>query len=377
MLVPKKVLVFSCKNVLLIHMFVTLWYDKEKTEGEIPLKKEVFGKRTWLPYAIIVGVLHIIGLSLLCLGGKTSPVLFGMGFVSYTLGLRHAFDADHIAAIDNTVRKLVQQNRNPAGVGFFFSLGHSSVVFFMAIITATSVQWVKQELPQLQEVGCLIGTIVSGCFLLIIGFINVVILKDLYKVFLEMRDGKYDANQMENLLLSRGLMGRFFSPLFRIVNKSWHVFPLGFLFGLGFDTASEVALLAISAGAAQSSIPLTGVLSLPILFAAGMSLMDTADGIFMTTAYRWAFATPLRKVYYNLTVTTISVSAALFIGVIELVQALTSKLGLKDGFWGWIQELDFGWLGYVLVVLFIMSWAISYGIWRFLKIEKRWESNNI
>jgi high-affinity nickel-transport protein len=343
----------------------------------VDLNKAALRKRSWLPYALIVGVLHLIGLCFLYIGGKTSPVLLGMGFISYMLGLRHAFDADHIAAIDNTIRKLVQQDKNPSGVGFFFSLGHSSVVFVMAVITALSVQWAQKELPQLQEIGELIGTIVSGSFLLIIGILNLVILKDLYKVFLKMRNGKYDADQMEALLLSRGLMGRFFSPLFKLVNKSWHVYPLGFLFGLGFDTASEVALLAISASAAKSSISVIGVLALPILFAAGMSLMDTADGIFMEKAYQWAFATPLRKVYYNITITAVSVSAALLIGVIELAQILGDKLGLENGIWGWIRELDFGWLGYLLIVLFILSWVVSYSVWNFMKIEKRWGSNSM
>lgn len=336
-----------------------------------------FGKRSWLPYAIIVGVLHLAGIGFLMIGSRESAALLSMGFVAYTLGLRHAFDADHIAAIDNTVRKLVQQEKNPTGVGFFFSLGHSSVVFLMAIVTAISVQWAKAELPQLQEVGGLIGTIVSGTFLLLIGILNLVILKDLFKIFQQMRYGKYDKEQMEQLLHSRGLMGRFLVPFYKFVNKSWHIYPLGFLFGLGFDTASEVALLAVSASAAENAIPFLGILSLPILFAAGMSLLDTADGIFMVSAYQWAFSTPLRKVYYNLTVTAISVTAALLIGMIELSQALSKKIGLETGFWKWIQALDFGWLGYVLVLLFLLSWAISYGIWRFLKIEKRWESNNL
>jgi high-affinity nickel-transport protein len=335
------------------------------------------GKGAWLPFAIIVAVLHIVGIALLFVGWRTCPVLLGMGFVAYTLGLRHAFDADHIAAIDNTVRKLIQQDKNPSGVGFYFSLGHSSVVFLMSIGTAVSIQWAYDKLPQLKEIGGLVGTVVSGSFLLLIGILNLVILKDIYKVFRQMCKSTYDKEQIEHLLLSRGLMGRFLKPLYQFVNQSWHVYPLGFLFGLGFDTASEIALLAISASAAQNSIPFLGILSLPILFAAGMSIMDTADGIFMMKAYHWAFATPLRKVYYNLTVTAISVSAALLIGMIELAQVLSEKLSLDHGFWGWIQELDFGWLGYALVVLFALSWGISYGIWRSMKLEKRWGSKNI
>lgn len=337
--------------------------------------KELLQRKSWLPYAFIVIVLHILGIGFI-LYGKTSSLLVGLGFIAYTLGLKHAFDVDHIAAIDNTVRKLVQQKRNPIGVGFFFSIGHSSVVFIMAILTVLSVHWAQKEMPQFQEIGGLIGTIVSGSFLVMIGLINLIILKDLYKLFLKMRYGHYDSKQIESLLLSRGLMGRFFSPLFKFVNKSWHVYPLGFLFGLGFDTASEVALLAISATAAQHAIPTIGMLSLPILFAAGMSLTDTADGVFMVKAYQWAFSTPVRKVYYNLTITSISVFAALFIGIIELAQVLTDKLNLTSGLWGWIQQINFSWLGYILVGLFIISWFISYLIWRLMKIEKRWESKS-
>jgi high-affinity nickel-transport protein len=334
-------------------------------------------KGSWMFYAVIVAVLHLIGLFFLYIGAKSSPILLGMGFICYTLGLKHAFDADHIAAIDNTVRKLIQQDKNPTGVGFYFSIGHSSVVFAMAILTVFSVQWVQKEMPQLQEIGGLIGTIISGTFLILIGFLNLIILKDLYKVFLKMRHGKYDQDQLESLLLSRGLMGRFFSPLFKMVNESWHVYPLGLLFGLGFDTASEVALLAISASAAQNSIPAIGMLSLPILFAAGMSLMDTADGIFMVKTYRWAFATPIRKVYYNITITAVSVAAALLIGGVELVQIFNEKFGIKEGFLGSINNWNLGWLGYLLVGLFLLSWILSVTIWKFMKIEKRWQSNNM
>ncbi|MDP4083212.1 MAG: HoxN/HupN/NixA family nickel/cobalt transporter [Bacillota bacterium] len=328
--------------------------------------------KNWLPYGLIVFFLHIIGLLFLFIGAKNHPILLGMAFLSYTLGLRHAFDADHIAAIDNTVRKLVQQKKNPVGVGFFFSLGHSSVVFIMAVILTASVQWAQKELPHWQDLGGLIGTIVSGCFLLFIGILNAVILIDLQKVFLKMKNGTYNENEVEELLLNRGFIARFAGPLFKLINKSWHVYPLGFLFGLGFDTASEVALLAISAGAAKNALPIVGILSLPILFAAGMSLMDTADGVFMTNAYKWAFSTPLRKVYYNLTVTALSVAAALLIGMIELAQVFSKKMGFTNGIWHWIQNLDIGLLGYLLVALFLLSWGISYAIWKLFKIEERW-----
>ncbi|XJZ26646.1 HoxN/HupN/NixA family nickel/cobalt transporter [Bacillota bacterium Lsc_1132] len=330
-------------------------------------------KKSWFPYSIIVLLLHILGLGFLLVSAKEHPLLLGLAFVSYTLGLRHAFDADHIASIDNTVRKLVQQRQNPIGVGFFFSLGHSTVVFLMAILLAVSVQWAQKELPHWQEMGSTIGTIVSGTFLLLIGLLNAVILIDLRKVFFSMREGTYNEEEVEELLLSRGFLARFTGSLFRFINKSWHVYPLGFLFGLGFDTASEVALLAISAGAAKNALPLVGILSLPILFAAGMSLMDTADGIFMTNAYNWAFSTPLRKVYYNLTITALSVAAALLIGTIELAQVFSEKMGWTNGFWHSIQQLDISWLGYLLVILFALSWGISFAIWKICKIEERWD----
>jgi high-affinity nickel-transport protein len=334
-------------------------------------------KINWVPYGIVVLILHIAGISFLLIGAKNHPLLLGMAFLSYTLGLRHAFDADHIAAIDNTVRKLVQQKKNPIGVGFFFSLGHSSVVFIMAVVLAFSVHWAQKELPQWQEMGSVVGTMVSGFFLVFIGILNAVILVDLQKVFLKMRKDTYNEEEVEELLLNRGFVARFAGPLFRFINKSWHVYPLGFLFGLGFDTASEVALLAISAGAAKNALPLIGILSLPILFAAGMSLMDTADGVFMTNAYKWAFSTPLRKVYYNLTVTTLSVMAALLIGMIELAQVFSEKMNLNSGGWKWIQNLEISWMGYFLVALFLLSWLLSYVVWKVFKIEERWSQNAI
>ncbi len=184
-----------------------------------------------------------------------------------------------------------------------------------------------------------------------------------------MRRGEYDEENLDQLLLNRGFISRFFRPLYRLINKSWHVYPLGFLFGLSFDTASEIALLAISANLSSQAVPFAVILSLPILFAAGMSLMDTADGVFMTTAYHWAFSTPLRKIYYNLSVTGLSVIAALFIGLIELAQIITPKLGLNSGIWGWIQNLNFGGIGYLLVGLFVLAWGISYLLWKVLRLE--------
>jgi len=323
----------------------------------------------WIYYAVAVAVLHIIGIAILAVYAREYPEMLGFGFLVYTLGLRHAFDADHIAAIDNTVRKLAQQKEESNGVGFFFSLGHSTVVFVMVLITTFSMKWARGNIPQIKEIGSVIGTSVSGGFLLLIGILNLYIWFDIYKIFVTTRKGKYNEEELDKLLLNRGLISRFGGPLYKIINKSWHIYPLGFLFGLGFDTASEVALLAISVNAASQAVPGTLLIALPILFAAGMSLMDTADGIFMTNAYSWAFSTPLRKIYYNLSVTGISVVAALCIGFIELTQILAPKLGLTSGIWKWITDLDFGSVGYLLVALFVLSWGLSYFIWKKLDLE--------
>lgn len=318
---------------------------------------------------MVVAILHIVGIIIILTNANKYPQMIGFGFLVYTLGLRHAFDADHIAAIDNTVRKLAQQKEEPTGVGFFFSLGHSSVVFVMVVITTFSMNWVQSKIPQIKEIGSIIGTSVSGGFLVLIGILNLCIWFDIYKVFKGTRRGQYSEEHLDELLLNRGFISRFWGSFYRFINKSWQVYPLGFLFGLGFDTASEVALLAISVNAATQAVPVTLLIALPIIFAAGMSLMDTADGIFMTTAYNWAFSTPLRKIYYNLSVTGISVAAALCIGFIELTQILAPKLGLNSGIWKWINNLDFGSVGYLLVGLFIISWGLSYLIWKTLHLE--------
>ncbi len=328
--------------------------------------------RKWVPYGGAVLILHIVGLTFLALGAQNHPLLLGMALLSYTFGLRHAFDVDHIAAIDNTVRKLLQKDKEPVGVGFFFSLGHSTVVFIMIVLLAFSIHWAEHEMPRFQEIGSLIGTVVSGLFLLIIGLLNAFVLLDLQKAFLKIRQGVGYEQELDSLLDNRGLITRLIGPLLQLVTKSWHVYPIGFLFGLGFDTASEVALLAISAGAAKHALSIFGILSLPILFSAGMSLMDTADGFFMVHAYNWAFRTPLRKIYYNLTVTSLSVLAALFIGFIELVQSFSKWRHLDQGFWKWMNALNMNGLGFVLVGLFLVTWVISFLLWKGLKLEERW-----
>jgi high-affinity nickel-transport protein len=338
------------------------------------LRKIIDSRRSWLGYYIVVLGLHIVGIIGLFSAAGDNPAFWSLGLLAYTLGLRHAFDIDHIAAIDNTVRKLIQRKQNPLGVGFYFSLGHSSVVFLMVLAIALSIHWIQNKMPQLQEIGGIIGVTVSGSFLIMIGLINLVILFNLYKIFRKLSRGIEPSENIEEILDSRGFLARMIKPFFRFISKSWHVYPLGFLFGLGFDTATEIGLLAISAGAAKSAITVFGILSLPILFAAGMSLMDTADGMFMSTAYRWAFTTPLRKLYYNVTVTAVSVIAALLIGSVELIQVLSDKLHLQSGFFQWVNALNFANLGYMLVVLFILAWVISVTIWKIMKVEERLES---
>ncbi|MCI2774976.1 HoxN/HupN/NixA family nickel/cobalt transporter [Staphylococcus petrasii] len=334
--------------------------------------QQKFNKYSWAPYIVVVIILHIIGFSFLYIAGSKHHILLGMGLLAYTLGLRHAFDADHIAAIDNTVRKLLQQRREPVGVGFYFSIGHSTVLFLMAVLLGISVKWAKDALPHFQEIGGIIGTLVSGCFLILIGILNLIILTSLIKLFIRLRHEHIEEEELDNLLESRGFVSRFAGPYFKLISRSWHVLPLGFLFGLGFDTASEIALLALSSGASQQSISIIGILSLPILFASGMSLLDTLDGIVMKSAYNWAFFNQIRKIYYNITITAISVVAALVIGMIELLQIMADKFHLSGAFWNFIQAIQFDYLGYILVALFLVTWLISTLIWKFSRIEQHW-----
>jgi high-affinity nickel-transport protein len=324
-------------------------------------------------FAGAVAFLHVAGWALFAYYAHAYPALAGLGVLAYTFGLRHAFDADHIAAIDNTTRKLLQHGKRPLGVGFFFSLGHSTIVFVLAMGLAVAAKTVDATIPSFQDWGGYVGAGVSGTFLWIIGVLNLLVLLDILRIFRDMRRGAYDEERLEQRLLDRGFMNRFFiGKLFRFVSKSWHMYPLGVLFGLGFDTATEVGLLAIAAGVATHHVPFLAVLSLPILFAAGMSLMDTADGAFMSQAYGWAFSNPIRKVYYNITVTSLSVAVALVIGTVELLQVAATKLALDSGFWGWLNALDFGQLGYGIVGLFVATWAVSVTVWKTRRIEERW-----
>lgn len=320
-----------------------------------------------------IAALHLVGWwSYLHFAGRY-PALIGLGFAAYMFGLRHAFDADHIAAVDDTVRYLLQQGKKPLGVGFFFSLGHATVVLALAIGIAFAAAAIKTRLPGLREVGALLGAGVSGTFLWILGVLNLLILLDILKVWQKAQSGTHSHAHLEQLLQQRGLMNRLFGGrLRRLLNHSWQMYPLGLLFGLGFDTASEVGLLAMTAGASAGDLPVGAVLSLPILFAAGMSVMDTTDGVLMTKAYHWAFLNPLRKIFYNLATTSLSVAVALVIGTIELAQVLIHVLGLTGGWYDVVAQLDFGTLGYLIVGLFLVGWGLSVALWKFGDVERRY-----
>ena len=320
-----------------------------------------------------IGVLHLLGWGLYLHYAGHYPQLVGLGFVAYMFGLRHAFDADHIAAVDDTVRLMLQKGKKPLGVGFFFSLGHSTVVLALAIGIAFAATAVKTELPLLRNAGAIIGAGVSGTFLWIIGILNLLVLLDILKIWRSAKSGTHSHAHLETLLQQRGLLNRLFGGrLTKLMNHSWQMYPLGLLFGLGFDTASEVGLLAMTGGASAGNLPIPAVLCLPILFAAGMTVMDTTDGVLMSKAYDWAFINPLRKIFYNITTTGLSVAVALLVGSIELLQVLIGMLGLHGQYFDAIAAMDFGLLGYLIVGLFLLAWGLSVGIWKFGRIEERY-----
>ena len=343
----------------------------------------------WKRVALLAGAiiaLHVVGFGLL-LGvvaprhlslGENGLFGIGVGITAYTLGMRHAFDADHIGAIDNTTRKLMTDGQRPLSVGFFFSLGHSTIVVALAIGLAIGIRGlsgaVSDDDSPLHQATGLIGPSVSGVFLLVIGILNLVVLVGILGVFRRMRQGIYDEAELERQLASRGLMNRFYSRATNAVTKPWQMYPLGLLFGLGFDTATEIALLATAGTAAAGGLPLYAILCLPILFAAGMTLLDTIDGAFMNFAYGWAFSQPVRKVFYNITVTALSVAVALIIGGIELIAVFSDRLSLTGQPWDAVSGLDLNHVGYAIVALFVVTWVAALAIWRVGRIEERWSA---
>jgi high-affinity nickel-transport protein len=344
-------------------------------------------------------LLHVIGFGILFglvaprhyhVGGDHPVFTIGVGVLAYTFGLRHAFDADHIAAVDNTTRKLLADNaerealgepgqRPPLSVGFWFSLGHSTVVFALAFLLAVGVKAlagpVENNDSTLHSVTGVVGASVSGVFLWVLGILNFAVLLGILKIFREMRTGRYDEQELEDQLNKRGFMNRFLNGLTRSVRKAWHIYPVGVLFGLGFDTATEVGLLVLAGGAAVFDLPFYSVLVLPILFAAGMCLMDTTDGVFMNAAYGWAFAKPVRKVFYNITITSISVAVALIIGTLELVGVIADQADITTGPIGAIADVNLDYAGYGIVGLFVLSWLVALAVWRYGRIEQRWSAN--
>jgi nickel/cobalt transporter (NiCoT) family protein len=352
-------------------------------------------------YGFII-VLHLIGFGILF--GLVVPYHYhigssgvfdvGVGVLAYTFGLRHAFDADHIAAIDNTTRKLLadhtaaiteevegdqhSQVRKPLSVGFWFSLGHSTIVFTLAFLLSVGVKAlagpVEDDNSALHSVTGVIGASVSGVFLWILGILNLVVLFGIFKVFREMREGHYNEQQLEDQLNKRGFMNRFLNGLTKSVRKPWQIYPIGVLFGLGFDTATEVGLLVLAGGAAAFNLPFYSILVLPILFAAGMCLMDTTDGVFMNAAYGWAFAKPVRKVFYNITITSISVAVALIIGTIELIGVLADQANITTGPIATIANINLNYAGYAIVALFFVTWILAVLIWHYGRIEQKWST---
>ncbi|MFF7977187.1 HoxN/HupN/NixA family nickel/cobalt transporter [Streptomyces sp. NPDC007905] len=333
--------------------------------------------------AAFITALHVIGWFTLVvivapehysLGTKTFGI--GIGITAYTLGMRHAFDADHIAAIDNTTRKLMNEGQRPLSVGFWFSLGHSTIVFVLAFLLSLGVKElagpVENDNSELHSITGWIGTTVSGTFLYVIAIINLVIMAGIWKVFRQMRTGHFDEAALEEQLNNRGFMNRLLGRVMKSITKPWQMYPLGLLFGLGFDTATEIALLVLAGSGAASGLPWYAILCLPVLFAAGMSLLDTIDGSFMNFAYGWAFSKPVRKVYYNLTITGLSVAVALIIGTVELLGLIAEKADLHGAFWDWIAGLDLNIIGYVIVGLFFATWVIALAVWKFGRIEEKW-----
>jgi high-affinity nickel-transport protein len=300
------------------------------------------------------------------------PVLLGTAFLAYSFGLRHAVDADHIAAIDNVTRKLMQEGKRPVSVGLMFSLGHSTIVVLGSIAIAATALSLQHRIDSARHIGGIVGTLVSTLFLFTIAIVNIVVLRSVYNAFKRVRRGeRYVEEDFDLLLGSRGFLSRLFRPLFNLIRRSWHMYPLGVLFGLGFDTATEIGLLGISAAEASKGLSLSAVLVFPVLFAAGMSFVDTTDNILMLGAYGWAFVKPIRKLYYNLTITTISVLVAILVGGIEALGLLGSQLQLQGLFWTLISRLNehFGALGYAIIAIFTLSWAASIWFYKWMRFD--------
>jgi nickel/cobalt transporter (NiCoT) family protein len=323
-----------------------------------------------------VGALHLLGFGTLLLVviphhfslGKSGVFGLGLGLTAYTLGMRHAFDADHISAIDNTTRKLMAEGDRPLSVGFWFALGHSTVVFVLAGMLAAGMRALGGQVSDgssaLHQAAGLVGASISGAFLYGIAGLNLLVLIGIHRIFRDMRRGRFDEAELEAQLQSRGLMSRFLGRFGRAIRKPWQMYPLGVLFGLGFDTATEVVLLFLAATAAGSGLPVYAILCLPVLFAAGMSLLDTIDGSFMNVAYGWALSQPVRKVFYNLAITGLSVVVAFAIGTVEVGGVIAKQVNARGAFWTWLETVNMSTLGFAIVGLFVATWLGGLLVWR-------------
>jgi len=301
------------------------------------------------------------------------PLLLGTALLAYSFGLRHAVDADHIAAIDNVTRKLMQEGKRPVAVGFMFSLGHSTIVVLGSAAIAATALALQHRMDGARVVGGVVGTLVSAVFLFGIAIVNLVVLRSIYRAFVRVRNGApYVDEDFDMLLASRGFLARLFRPMFAMIRRSWHMYPLGVLFGLGFDTATEIGLLGISAAEASKGLPLWSIMAFPALFAAGMSLIDTTDNILMLGAYGWAFIKPVRKLYYNMTITFVSVVVALVVGGIEALGLVASEFHWSGLFWDAVLKLNgnFGALGYFIIGVFVLSWVLSIVIYKWRRFDE-------
>jgi high-affinity nickel-transport protein len=300
----------------------------------------------------------------------------GVAFTAWTLGARHAFDADHISAIDNTTRKLMSDGKRPLGTGFFFALGHSTLIIVAGAALGVAAKAVFGAVVRpgsgYEVIGGVAGTSLAAGFLYLIAGLNVVVLAGVLKVFRGLRAGLFDEAELERQLQARGMMWRFFGRFMRSITRTWHMFFVGFIFGLGFDTATEVLLLAATAAAATQGLPWYAVLALPLLFAGGMTLFDTLDGCFMNFAYGWAFARPVRKVYYNLVITGLSVAVAFLIGTIEIIGLLSAELRIRGGFWDFMASFDINKAGFAIAALFVVVWVVAIAVWKLGGIDRRW-----
>ena len=344
--------------------------DLKLTRGE---RAKIVGLYVAILTATVVGFLGAYRFLPAHYSGQISGgalIFTGLAITAYILGLRHGFDVDHIAAIDNTTRKLLNDGKRPLTVGTWFSLGHSTIVCGMIVALVVAVDFIARTYNAFESVGAVLGTLVSGGFLFLIGLVNLIIVVEVYRIFRGLRDRTLDQRALDEQMNKRGFMYRYFGRLFRVINEPWQIYPVGVLLGLGFDTATEVLLIGLAVGATYSGIPIWAVLFLPALFTCGMVLSDTTDGISMRYAYGWAFSHPIRKVFYNLTLTVISVLVAFVIGGVELLQVVSAELGWGGPFWGAVQRLDFETLGVVVVALFLVSWAVAVAVYRWKGYER-------